>query len=90
MFIKQKQIEYKPNDLVIMLQKSIPTVFKIRKIDSIKQEAKANVYRGPMKENSISSGKNALRAITTIPLTAILRKATQEEITKAELENKTR
>lgn len=90
MLQKQKQIEYKPEDLVIILQKSIPTVFKIRRIDSVKQEAKANVYRGAMKENSISSGGNMLRAVTTIPLSAIIRKATQQEITKAERENKTR
>jgi hypothetical protein len=87
---KVKQEQYKPNDLVIILQKSIPTVFRIRSIDSIKQEAKANIYRGAMKENSISSGGNALRAVITIPISAIIRKATQQEITKAERENKTR
>ncbi len=87
---KVKQEEYKANDLVIILQKGVPAVFKVRSVDSIKQEAKANIYRGAMKENSISSGGNALRALITIPLSGIIRKATKAEITKAELENKTR
>lgn len=88
MFLKQKPVEYKSGDLVIVNRKGVPTVFKIRKIDSIAQVAESQLHRGEIKESALN-GYSAVGKLS-IPLSAIIRKATQAEITKAERENKTR
>jgi hypothetical protein len=84
-----KKEEYKPNDLVIVIHKGAQTVFKLRKVDSIAQTAEAQRYRGKVRDVVIFGSANNKNKID-IPLSAIIRKATQQEITKAELENKTR
>ena len=88
MFLKQKPIEYKTEDLVIAIHKGAHTVFKIRKIDSITKVAETQLYRGKTREMILYG--YASRGKIDLPLSAIIRKATQAEITKAERENKTR
>ena len=88
MLLKQKQIEYKQEDLVIAIHKGVNAVFKIRKIDSIAKVAETQLYRGKTREMILYG--YASRGKINIPLSAIIRKATQAEITKAERENKTR
>ena len=86
---KVKQQEYKSNDLVIVMHKGATNkVFKIRKIDSIAQTAETQLYRGKIKETALYG--YAAQGKINIPLSAIIRKATQAEIEKAERENKTR
>lgn len=86
---KQKLIEYKPEDLVLVMHKGALVVFKLTKVDTIKQTAEAEPYRGVLRKKALE-GAGAMHNKFNIPKSAILRKATQEEITKAERENKTR
>ena len=88
MLPKAKKQEYNINDLVIVMDKGVKAVFKIRKIDSLKQVAETQSYRGNIKETSLAG--TGTQGKIDIPLSAIIRKATQVEITKAEQINKLR